>query len=144
MFTEKFGRFVCEGDTITCEHDGFTVTATVYHDECGDTPDERCDGFWPSRDPKAAGYVLPENFDAEQAKAERVMAAWKNDEWFFCGVAITVSRNDVQLTGDYDNALWGIECNYPDSDNDYLRSVANDLLDEAIESAKLKIKKLCA
>ena len=142
MFTQKFGRFACEGDSIQCEVDGFTCRATVYHDDSSDKPDEWDDGFWPSRDPNAAGYVLPKDFDAQQALAERVMAAWKNDEWFYCGVAVTVSRADVQLTGRYTNALWGIECNYPDSDNDYLREVANELLGEALDAARAKVAEL--
>jgi hypothetical protein len=144
MFTQSFDRFVCEGDKITCTVGRFTATATIYRDDCGDMPDQRDDGFWPSRDPKAAGYVLPENFEAEHAKAERIMAAWKNDEWFYCGVAVTVVCEGVSLIARYDSALWGVECNYPDSDNAYLGEVANELLGEAIEQAKAKLAKLCA
>jgi hypothetical protein len=142
-FTKGFSAYACMGDTITCEVDGVNATATIYRDDCSDRPDQRDDGFWPSRDPKAAGYVLPENFDAEHTKAERVMKAWKNDEWFYCGVAVTVEKNGVQLTKRYDNALWGVECNYPDSDNEYLLVVANELLPEALEEAKGVIAKLC-
>ena len=144
MFNQKFQGFVCEGDKITCSVDGFDIQATVYRDDCGNTPDERSDGFWPSRDKKSAGYVLPKNYKAEMAKAERVMSAWLNDEWFYCGVAVTVSRHGVPLIGKYTNALWGIECNYPDSDNDYLRCVANDLLDEALNEAKATRSLVCA
>lgn len=144
MFTKPFSSYVCEGDKITCEVDGFELTATVYRDDCADKPDERQDGFWPSRDKNAAGYVKPRNFKRAMEKAERVMNAWKNDEWFYCGVAVTVKRADVLLTGRYGSALWGVECNYPDSDNDYLRSVANDLVSEALEEAKAKLAELCA
>lgn len=144
MFTKQFGKFVCEGDSITCEVDGFTAMAIVYSDDDPSPPDKRMDGFWPSKDPKAAGYCSPEIFDEEQAKAERAMEAWKKDEWFYCGVDITVSRADVQLTCQYQHALWGIECNYPDSDNNYLTEVANELLDEALKEARGKIKELCA
>jgi hypothetical protein len=49
----------------------------------------------------------------------------------------------VQLTQEYQTALWGVECNYPDSDNSYLMEVANDLLPEALEQAKAAIEKLC-
>jgi hypothetical protein len=144
MFTDRFKAFVFEGDKIRCTVDGFACTATIYRDDCSDRPDQRQDGFWPSRDPNAAGYVLPGNFEAEQAKAERVMQAWQNDEWFYCGVAVTVARWDVELTGQFANALWGIECNYPDSDNSYLSDVANELLGEAIEQARAKIAQLCS
>jgi hypothetical protein len=142
MFTKAFNKFACEGDSITCTVDGFTATARVYRDDSGDKPDQRDDGFWPSRDKNAAGYVLPADFDAAMAKAERVMAAWKNDEWFYCGVAVTVSREDVELTGQYEHAVWGIECNYPDSDNAYLTETANEMLSEAIEAARAKLAKL--
>ena len=143
MFTIGFKPYAYVGDTITCDVDGFTATATIYRDDTSDMPDQRDDGFWPSRDPKAAGYVLPENFEAEHAKAERVMAAWKNDEWFFCGVAVTVAKNDVQLTEEYGFALWGVDCNYPDSDNAYLLEVANQLLSESLDKARETLRKLC-
>lgn len=143
MFTKSFDKYVCVGDRITCDVDGFTATATVYHDENADKPDEMSDGFWPSRDETAAGYVLPENFDAEQAKAERAMTAWLNDEWFYCGVAVTVERNGVTLTPRYAHALWGIDCNYPDSDNAYLRDVANELLSEALNDAREVLARIC-
>lgn len=47
----------------------------ITRDDCGDRPDERDDGFWPSHDKDACGYVLPENFDAEQARAVERMRA---------------------------------------------------------------------
>lgn len=143
MFSKSFGKYVCEGDTITATVDGFDVVATVYRDDCGDAPDERQDGFWPSLDSKSAGFVYPENFEAEHAKAERVMRAWRNDEWFYCGIDVTVSRNGVPLTDRYANALWGIEANYPDTANEYLLTVANELLPEAIEQARARLRMLC-
>ena len=143
MFTENFKTFAYEGDTISCDVGKFHVVATIYWDDNQVKPDECDDGFWPSRDPKAAGYVNPDKFDAEMKRAEQVMAAWKNDEWFFCGVAVQVFCNDIALTGKYHHALWGIECNYPDSDNSYLQVVANEFLDEALDDAKTKIASLC-
>lgn len=143
MFTKKFSdSFVCEGDTITCEVDGFTCIATVYRDDSNDRPDERDTGFWPSKDKTAAGYVEPDKFNAEMAKAENVMRAWKDDEWFYCGIDVTIEKAGVQLTAQYNHALWGIECNYPGSDNDYLRCVANENLSEALEAAKAKVLEL--
>jgi hypothetical protein len=149
MFTQQFGKFVCEGDTITCVVETlngiFDVTATVYRDDCADPPYERQDGFWPSRDPKNAGYVKGEKAYCEaQALAERVLDAWNNDEWFYCGIAVTVSKNGIELTGRYNNALWGIEANYPDSDNSYLTEVANELISEAVSASVHAIEKLCA
>lgn len=51
--------------------------------------------------------------------------------------------NGVQLVDDYEHALWGIDLNYPNSDNSYLLEVANDLASEALESAKAKLASLC-
>jgi hypothetical protein len=148
MFTKGFGEYVCDGDTITCvveTLDGiFDITATVYHDADTGPPDENQDGFWPSRDPKDAGYVKPEHYDAELEKAERVMKAWRNDEWHYCGVSVTVAKNGVELVEPYSVALWGIEMNYPGSDNSYLTDVANERIDEAMAQARAKLATLCA
>ena len=48
-FRERFDRYVCEGDSIAVEIDGFRVTARIVRDDCPDSPDERQGGFWPSR-----------------------------------------------------------------------------------------------
>lgn len=142
-FKQAFKSFACEGDTITASIEGFDIKARIVRDDADDKPEERDCGFWPSREKTAAGYVAPENFEAEKAKAERVMKAWENDEWFYCGIVLSVSRHarfgnatiEVDLAP-HAAALWGIECNYPDSDNSYLTEVANDLLPEALATAK--------
>lgn len=141
-FSQQFAKYVCEGDSISCKAGKFTATATIYRDDCTDSPDQRQDGFWPSCNPKDAGYVLPENYESEQAKAKEVMRAWNADEWFYCGVAVTIERAGIVLTGRYDNALWGVDCNYPGADNSYLCDVANELLGEALEQAEAKMQEL--
>jgi hypothetical protein len=115
MFTKHFDKIVIPGETITCEVDGFHCVATAHYDEDTRAP-------------------------ADHLQA----AAWERDEWHYFGVAVSVSRLGVKLTGDYDHALWGIEGNCPGDDNTYLREVANDQLREALEAAKEKIKELCA
>lgn len=144
---KAFRAYVCEGDFVERDYKGFTLRATIYRDDCRDAPDERQDGFWPSRNPDDAGYVLPKNYARERAKAHRVMNAWKNDEWWYCGVAVTVSKNGIELTGRYDHAVWGIEANYPISRgsnrNHYLRTVADELVSEALDAARVKIAALC-
>ena len=147
-----FDRYVCEGDTVTLDIDGFTLTATIYRDDAdSDAPDEHCDGFWPSLDPDDAGYIgnkSKSTLARHMAYAERVMQAWKDDEWFYCGVAVTVEREGVQLTGQYDHALWGIECNYPKRNkrhrpNAYLAEVASEFIEEALNVARAEIAELC-
>jgi hypothetical protein len=71
-----------------------------------------------------------------------VLKAWCDDEWWYCGIAVTVECNGVELTDTYDHALWGVECNYPNSKNEYLAEVANELLGDAIDAAKAKLAEL--
>ena len=71
------------------------------------------------------------------------MAAWLNDEWFYCGIILSVSIGETILT-DHAASLWGIEANYPESNNSYLTDVANELLPEAQDAAKVERKRLCA
>jgi hypothetical protein len=40
-FTQRFQTFVCEGDSISCEVQGFEIAARIMRDDCGDIPDER-------------------------------------------------------------------------------------------------------
>lgn len=150
MFIKQFNNYAIDGDTITCTVDGFDCVATIHHDDDSDSPDERQDGFWPSLDPDDAGYIggkTQAQLTAQKRRASHIMNTWKNDEWWYVGIAVTVSKNDIQLTGDYDHALWGIECNYPyggKKRNNHLREVANEELDDALEAAKLAIKSLVA
>ena len=146
-----FDHYVCDGDTVTLDIDGFTLTATIYRDDDRDAPDERDDGFWPSLDPDDAGYIgnkSKSTLARHMALAEHVMQAWRDGGWFYCGVAVTVERECVQLTGRYDHAVWGLECNYPERNkrhrpNDYLAQVASEYIGEALGAAYAKIAALC-
>jgi len=139
-FSEKFQSYVCLGDSISCEVGAYTVTARIAHDDTPDRPDQRQDGFWPSLYKDDAGFIGAGNgwrdrFDKAQAKAQAIMDAWKKDEWFYCGIILSVKIEDVELT-DHAASLWGIEANFPDSENEYLSEVPNELLDEALIAAK--------
>lgn len=142
MFTTDFEPYAVPGDTIVCNVGVFHCVASLHADDDTTPPDQRDDGFWPSKNPSDAGYVLPENYEVEMAKAARVMQAWKNDEWHYVGVEVRVYCHGVCLTRDYEHAVWGIECNWPGSNNSHLRTVANDLLPEALAQAKLKLAAL--
>lgn len=184
VFKTGFDSYACDGETITAEVDGFTITATIHNDEDSSPPWHRESGHgpvseWTGRGKRSSEMVLNrDNYryryydfaeacriarrdgwgvkggrhDSETARAYaaraamadyEVLRAWCNDEWHYVGVAVTVERNDVQLTGDYDHALWAIECNYPGSDNSYLTEVAGDLAAEALTAAKAKLAELC-
>lgn len=147
-FTQRFQTFVCEGDSISCEVAGFEITARIVRDECGDAPDQRQDGFWPSLYKDAPGFIGPgpnhrERFAQAQAKAEAVMAAWRKDEWFYCGIVLSVALEGVTLEHRA-ASLWGIEANYPGSDNAYLTEVAQELLPEALDAGRAAARRLCA
>lgn len=148
MFTETFGKFVYDGDEITCEIDGFKCVADTMHDDDNTPPDKRQEGFWPSLDPKSPGYLGPtateQDLEAEMIRAVTVMKTWEHDDWDYCGVRVIVYKHDVMLTKSFAHALWGVERNYPNSDNDYLRVVANDLLREALDDARAVLTKLVA
>lgn len=67
------------------------------------------------------------------------LQAWCSDDWHYVGVCVQVSKNGIELTHKYDNALWGIESDC----EDYLTEVAGELLDEAVDAAKAKLAALC-
>jgi len=147
-FTQRFQPFVCAGDSITCEAGPFTVLAQIVPDDCPDAPDQRQDGFWPSLYIGAPGFIGPgpnhrQRFAEAQAKAEAVMDGWRKGDWFYSGIVLSVSVEDVDLTRTA-AALFGIEANYPGTDNSYLTEVANDLLPEAIAAARETLARIAA
>ncbi|MEM1087863.1 MAG: hypothetical protein AAGH90_09040 [Pseudomonadota bacterium] len=147
-FTERFQSFVCEGDSLTCEVAGFEIIARIVRDDCPDAPDERQDGFWPSLYIDAPGFIGAgpnhrQRFAKAQARAEAVMEAWRKDEWFYCGIVLSVAFEGI-LLDDHAASLWGIEANYPDSDNAYLSDVANELLPEALDAGRAILARLIA
>lgn len=131
MFTQKFDTYACAGDTITCEMEGFMFTATIEHDQCYKIDDDESHNI----DREVTGCN-----DAQQKKLIDAREAWYKDDWFYCGIVISVSRNGVELD-EHAASLWGIECNYPGSNNAYLSEYANELLDEAIEAAREALEK---
>lgn len=117
----KFDRYVCPGDTVQWSIEGFDISARVEFD--GDTK--------------------PTDFDC-YSKSE--IAAWKNEEWFFCGIVLSVSRNGVELS-DHVASLWGVECNFPPrrkNPNTYLSEVCAELQSEAIETARKQQTRITA
>ena len=43
---------------------------------------------------------------------------------------------------DHAASLWGIECNFPGSDNSYLSEVVQELESEAIEVGKVELQRM--
>ena len=69
------------------------------------------------------------------------MTRWKNDEWFYVGVVLSVSRNGVELS-DHAASLWGIDCNFSDTSNAYLSEVAQELEAEALDTARAEVVRI--
>ncbi len=146
-FAQGFQSYVCPGDVISCEAGPFTVLAQIVPDDCPDAPDQRQDGFWPSLYADAPGFIGPgpnhrQRFAEAQAKAEAVMGGWRKGDWFYCGIVLSVSLEGIQLASQA--SLWGIEANYPETDNSYLTEIANDLLSEAIAVAREALTRFAA
>jgi len=128
MFTEQFDEHVCEGDGISVEVDGFTLTARIEHDgDCHIDDDD-----YHSEDQNVTGCD-----DEQFAELLAARKAWFDDEWFYCGVVVSVSKNSVVLDK-HAASLWGIEANYPGqvAGDSYLTTVANELVEEALERGK--------
>lgn len=109
----EFNRYVCTGDTVHWSAEGFDFVARVEFDA-----DTRVDEF--------------------ECYSKKQIAAWKADEWFFCGIVLAVSRNGVGLSS-HAASLWGIGCNFPSrrkNPNYYLSEVCADLQSEALETAR--------
>jgi hypothetical protein len=115
----KFEDFVSPGDTASVDlGDGWEAHATIEYDH-DSTPDGR-------------------NLDDAAA-----VKAWQDDEWFYCGVCVSVSRDGVMLSDKYANALWGVEANFPAPDsNAYLGEVADRHIRAALTDAKAKLVRL--
>jgi hypothetical protein len=83
----------------------------------------------------------PAQIAAEAAERDfKVLKAWCDDEWSYCGIVVSISREDVELGT---ASLWGIEYNYPGADNSYLTEVADELLPEAMDEARATLAQLC-
>lgn len=105
MFENGFQRFVCGGDTIAADiGNGLRAVARLEYDQ--DTQ--------------------PDDFDCYSARDK---ARWRKNEWFFCGVVLSVWIDDICIDS-HAASLWGIEANFGD-DHSYLTEVAQELLAEA-------------
>ena len=111
-----FDSYVCPGDTVAFERGLFTFTARLEYDS--DTTPEDYDCF----------DVADPNYGAKNAA---IIKAWRDYEWFYCGVVISAKYNGVKLPDSYLASLWGVEANFPNSDNKYLSEIVEELLPEA-------------
>lgn len=87
------------------------------------------------------GGTLGEKASRAVERDYEALKAWCNDEWYYGGVSLMVSKEGVVLE-EFAASLWGIAVNHPHGDNSYLTEVANELLDEAIRVGKAQLEKL--
>lgn len=117
----KFDDYIIVGDFVeyTPENDnprGFVIRATIVEDDDTSPSDYDC-------------------YSEEQIKQ------WERDNWFFCGVVLSVYKAGVCLTNNA-ASLCGIECNFPGTSNDYLLDVIKELESEALQEAEIILQKL--
>ena len=118
---QKFNDYIVIGDYVEytpTENNprGFTIRATIMEDTDSSPHDYDC-------------------YTEEQIKQ------WKNDEWFFCGIVLSVYKAGVCLS-DRAASLWGIECNFPNASNSYFSDIVRDLETEALQEGETILKKL--
>jgi hypothetical protein len=114
----QFPAYACTGDTITWKTKGFDLTATLEQDT----------------DTKPTDYKCYDEADIQR---------WKNDDWFYVGVVVSVSLNGVELS-DHAASLWGVDCNFSDTSNAYLAEVAQELEAEALDTARTEAARIRA
>jgi len=95
-------------------------------DEYAPPPWESDEGFWPSRDPDAPGYVPPDKFAEEELKAHARKDMFLSGDWCMVGV---IARAVVSVPiggGSFAHytldspGLWGVE---GDCGEDYMQEV---------------------
>lgn len=67
----------------------------------------------------------------------KFLQSWCNDQWHYVGVILSVEKNGVELDRNA-ASLWGVENN----DSEYLREVAEEMVDEAVAVGRATMAKL--
>ena len=112
----QFPAYACQGDRIEWTAEGFDIVARLEYDTDSNPEDVEC--------------YSPED-----------VQRWKNDDWFYVGVVLSVSCNGVELS-DHAASLWGIDCNFNNTSNTYLSEVAQELEAEALETARAEMARI--
>ena len=112
---KPFDRFVCVGDSRSVDVGPFRVVATIHDDSS----------------------TRPTDFDCYD---EGMIKAWNAGEWHYVGLVLSVWVDDVELCDQI--GLWGIDANFPGSDNGNLTTLANEMLPEAIDEGRAVLARL--
>ena len=118
---QKFNDYIIIGDYVEytpTENNprGFVIRATVAEDYDSSPSDSEC-------------------YTEEQVEQ------WELDNWFFCGVVLSVYKAGVCLS-DHAASLWGVECNFPDASNSYVSEIVKELENEALQEGESILQKL--
>lgn len=123
-------RIVWTRETPTDEH---------AQQEFGMDPTNMDEGFFPSRDPEAAGYVNPDQFDEMVEAAEQRLADWKAGDWEYIGIVaaaevhIPIGGNSFVVHTFRSAGLWGVES---DSDESYIADLYAEQKADLLDSLK--------
>ena len=124
-FSKGFDKYACVDDSIRVEINGIRYAATIEFDHDTHINDD---------DTHNIDQAVTGCNEEQQAKLLEARNAWVNNKWFYCGIVLSAAKAGVDL--DISASSWGIECNYPGSDNSYLLETANELLEDAIQQAE--------
>lgn len=114
----------------------------IKEDKHSGRPDENDEGFWPSLDPKAAGWIGSQDqaeFDRQQAAAEGRMRAYECGAWSYIGVLsratvyVPVGGSSFAVYTLLSPGLWGVESDA----SDYLKEVTREQEQEMREHLRL-------
>lgn len=126
--TKKPGERILTGDGQYCRYyDMQEATRLALRDGWGAPP------WGPYKPGIAATMAVEDDYQA--------LRGWCNDEWYYCGVVLIVSRGEVELD-DHAASLWGVYANHPAGDCGYLTEVANELLPEAVKEGHRRLGQL--
>jgi hypothetical protein len=146
MFTTEFpgGNAVRSGASIKCTINGIEYTATIHRDDDSGRPGDNDEGFWPSLDRSAPGWIgdnPPKPYEQQMAECEAVIARWKAGKMVYCGIVLSARKAHASLIPAYECALWGLDINWPHGDNGHLLETANELLRDAVLTAEAALAK---
>jgi|TARA_R100000458_G_C8250511_1_gene227544 hypothetical protein len=128
----QFNNFVCAGDTIRDNVNGWGVRVSVLHDSDYHIDDD---------DMHSENQALTGLNEEAHKSLMAARTSWFRNDWFYGGVSVSIYREGVELA---EQSIWGVEVNYPNSNNEYLMELANELLEECFTEAHHKIEKLSA
>jgi hypothetical protein len=126
------GRAKRPGEWVLCKDRGYFR----YYDADTSLQIAKRDGW--SAAPHDQGTNAERAARAVREDYERLQA-WCRDDWCYVGVCVDVRRNGVKLTNRYDVALWGLESDA----GKYLRDVANEMIEQALDAARKVLASLC-